>query len=199
MNRSLMIAIATLCRFTGGSFGDELKIKYPDEVLEAFGDQLPLRVEAIRKGGKIELRLVNISKKHVVITKHNHSWQGHYEANDGTKLDGGGAMIPAEPKKFFDHVVLEPHVDRNNGRCFSSWDIWKISGTHEAAQDYVFDLTLSGYFPTIDKYVTFSVTGRLSLKTEPVEQAGARQPSAAVESKTEPKEEPQSGSGRRSK
>ncbi|MFT6862360.1 MAG: hypothetical protein ACJAVK_000918 [Akkermansiaceae bacterium] len=102
----------------------------------------------------------------MVVTKHAHKSGGHYLAPDESRLEELGNFIPGIPKEFFDHVVLKPHQERENGLSFSSWEIIKFSTTHKDSSVFVLHSALSGYFPTIDRYLEFHVSGSVKLNTK---------------------------------
>jgi hypothetical protein len=57
-------------------------------------------------------------------------------------------------------------LGQNEKQTFSSWSAFKIASNHQNATTYVFTSTFSGYFPTIDKYLTFTIKGHLDLRPE---------------------------------
>jgi hypothetical protein len=136
---------------------------------------------------------VNVSTKHVVITKSPHSFQGYYEAEDGSKLGEFGGATASGTMEFSDHVVVRPQteVGRAGGIDWSSWEIWETGASHENASVIVFELKLGGYFPGVGEYLSFTVTGRLDLGTSNGEQGGAGQPATRSESDSEGGDKPQ--------
>lgn len=169
MKAALLFAFAAFWQITGSVSAKEVQIEFSEAATKAFKDKIPLAAEVTRKDGMISLRLSNVSPKHVVITKQQHSWGGHYEAEDGSKLEEFGVVVPATPTEFLDHVVLRPASDQGDRLSFSSWDTWEIDAAHQNASAYVFHSTFSGYFPTVGEYLTFTVSGRVALKPNPGE------------------------------
>jgi hypothetical protein len=193
MKSLYIVAIALFWQCSSVAGADKLQIEFDADTLKAFGAETPLEVEAIRTKQEIEVRLANVSTKHLVITKGPHSSSSAYEAADGTKLAEGGWGIPATPPDFFDHIVLRPKPERKNEQTFSSWSVFKIASDHPNAKIYVFTSTFSGYFPTIDKYLTFTIKGHLDLSSEAKEgeQGGTGQPATRPESKSDGSDKPQ--------
>lgn len=159
-----MIAVFWLCSSVAEA--DKLQIEFDAETLKAFGAETPIVVEAIRTKQEIEVRVANVSAKHLVITKGPDSGSSFYRAADGSKLEEGAWVALATPPDFFDHIVLRPKPERDEKQTFSSWSVFKIASDDPKAKSYVFECTCSGYFPTIDKYLTFTIKGELDLSPE---------------------------------
>jgi hypothetical protein len=199
MKKALLVALTVLWQIAGSVLGDELKIEFPESAAKAFGDRLPLSAKIIRKDGEIQLWLSNDSTKHLVITKDPEGFNGHYEAANGSNLGKFGGASDSGSIEFLDHVVLRPDIKKENAFTFSSWKIWEIATSHDNASACVFELHLGGYFPSIGKYLRFTVTGRLELGINNGEQAGAEQPATRSESKPEGSDKPQPESEGRSR
>jgi hypothetical protein len=202
MKAALLFAFAAFWKITCSVCANEGQIDFSEPATKAFKEKIPLAAEVTRKDGMVSLRLSNVSPKHVVITKQQHSWGGHYEAKDGSKLEEFGVVVPATPTEFLDHVVLRPASDHGDRLSFSSWDAWEIEVAHQNASAFVFHSTFSGYFPTIGEYLTFTVSGRVELKPNLGEQGGAGQPATPAtcqESDSEGGDKPQPESEGRSR
>ena len=193
MKFPVIVSIALFWQWSCGAIADELNIEFDDESRKAFGADAPLRVEVVRSEEGIEVRLANASTKHLVITKQPHSSTFAYEKADGSKQSEGGWGVPATPPDFFDHIVLRPKAARKGAEVFDSWSVFTIESSHPDAKFYVFGSTFSGYFPTIDKYLTFVIKGRLDLSsgTTEGEQGVAPQSATRSESKSEDGDQPQ--------
>ena len=193
MKPSYIVAIALLWQCFSAQGADKLQIEFDTDTLKAFGAEIPLVVEAFRTNQEIEVRLVNVSAKHLVITKGPHSGSSSYQAADGSTLEEGGWSTLSTPPDFYEHIVLRPKPEQSDKKTFSSWSAFKVDPTNPNAKAYVFTSTFSGYFPTIDRYVTFTIKGHLDLspETKEGEQAGSGQPAARPESKSEGGDKPQ--------
>jgi hypothetical protein len=201
MKPSHIVAFALLGQCFSAQGADKLQIEFDADTLKAFGAQIPLVVETFRTKQEIEVRLVNISPKHLVITKGPHSGSSSYQAADGSTLEEGGWSTLSTPPDFYEHIVLRPKPEQNEKKTFNSWLAFKVDSTNPTAKNYVFESTFSGYFPTIDKYLTFTITGQLELSPEAKEgeQAGTGQPATRPESKSEGSDKPQPESEGRSR
>ena len=162
-NSPLLAAIYLLL---SPAYGDTLQLEFPKSAQDGFHENPSIRVDAVRKEGVIEIQVTNISKNWITITKHPHGWDWRYLKEDGTEEESGAMFVPATPKERLDHLVLRPKGHTKNKLTFSTTTVWKIPETHTSAASYDFSIHLSGFFPPLDEYITFSITGKLDVKTK---------------------------------
>jgi len=166
MKSPYIAAFSLFLQCSGGALADELHIEFDDDALKAFGVETPLMAQIIRTKEEIEIRLANVSTKHLVITKRPHGSSSTYEAADGSKQAESAWATLSTPPDGYDHIVLRPKSERKDDHAFSSWSVFKMRSTHPDAKTCVFATTFSGYFPTVDQYLTFTINGRIDLSPE---------------------------------
>lgn len=160
-----MKLILVVCLLFGFASATELKVKFDEKAMKAFGDRVPVTARAILEDGEIHVELTNESKTFITVTKKSAGMSCHYLNPDGSKV-GEGAWGAMSDSLQHDHVVLRPKSDKpGDAGLYTSWIVGKFAGTHATASSFVFSMHLAGYFPGVDDYLHFSVEGSVPIKT----------------------------------
>jgi len=170
---ALLSFIYILCQHLNA---DDVSIIYPESAAKAFGKERQLSAKIVRKDGEIRLEITNVSPKHIAITKEPHMGTTQFLKSDGSKLGKSGFTHPGEPMEYFNHVVLPPKRIEPEGLDWSTYTVCKFPSKRKGTSAIEFHRTMGGYFPSIDQYVEFWIEGKVSMKDEEGEQAGAGQP-----------------------
>ena len=194
MKTAILTVMLAVGMIPVGAVVEEPRTDLSEDCTKRFADGIPLKVTVTEKGSEFQVVVSNISSEFITLTKYPRGWSSHYLYGEEWK-DEAGSIIPAATESL-DHVVLRPKGKRDSP--LSSWKVFKVSQTHDAATAAKFHISLGGYFPSVRDYVEFSVSIAVPQKPNRGEQGGAEQPATAPESKPQGNEKPKPESKGRS-
>lgn len=163
MHFYLLPLLLFLCQASAKEPQDCVEVLFSEEPAKEFSGEFPISVKLIKENGATKIMLCNDSSKHVVIMRNCTRGTFAYVGVDGLKTSEGGSTVAGFPKGYHDHVVLEPFTKPKNGVSISCWEVLQIPASKDGAITYDFQLVRSGYFPKIDKYLEFTITGSVKL------------------------------------